>query len=140
MLTLIDRLSLLAAIVAATLLGIAIILVCQMVYLRYILGASAPWQTEAVTVSLVAATLLGSAYVLKERGHVAVGLVVQPDAVILLDHPKRGRGDCGSGAEQMGADDLDQHLSADRRILPAPRRGNPDDRPDLAADCTGGGV
>ncbi len=83
MITLIERLSLLAAMVAAALLGIAIILVCQMVYLRYILGASAPWQTEAVTVSLVAATLLGSAYVLKERGHVAVGLVTEhmPDPV-----------------------------------------------------------
>lgn len=77
MITLIDRLCLLAAIIAATLLGIAIVLVCQMVWLRYVMEASAPWQTEAVTVALVAATLLGSAWVLKERGHVSVGIVTE---------------------------------------------------------------
>ncbi len=83
MITFIERLSLLGAIVAAALLGIAICIVCQMVWLRYVLVASAPWQTEVVTFSLVAATLLGSAYVLKERGHVAVGIVTNamPDPV-----------------------------------------------------------
>lgn len=72
---LIERLSLLAGIVAAALIGIAILMVTQMVFIRYVLVQSTAWQTEVVTFSLVAATLLGSAWVLKERGHVAVGLV-----------------------------------------------------------------
>ncbi len=73
--SLIERLSLLAGIAAAALIGIAILMVTQMVFIRYVLVESTAWQTEVVTFSLVAATLLGSAWVLKERGHVAVGLV-----------------------------------------------------------------
>ena len=75
MVAFIERLSVLAGIVAALLVGVAILIVCQMVFIRYVLVGSAAWQTEVVTFSLVAATLLGSAWVLKERGHVAVGLV-----------------------------------------------------------------
>ena len=77
MIKLIDRLSALAAMAAAALLGTAIILVCQMVFIRYVLVGSTAWQTEVVTFSLVASVLLGSAWVLKERGHVAVGIVTE---------------------------------------------------------------
>ncbi len=76
MVAFIERLSNLAGIIAASLIGIAIGIVCQMVFIRYVLVGSAAWQTEVVTYSLVAATMLGSAYVLKERGHVSVGLVM----------------------------------------------------------------
>ena len=76
MVAFIERLSDLAGMIAAFLIGIAIIIVCQMVFIRYVLVGSTAWQTEVVTFSLVAATLLGSAYVLKERGHVSVGLVM----------------------------------------------------------------
>lgn len=71
----IERLSVLAGIIAAALIGIAIVVVCQMVFLRYVLVQSTAWQTEVVTFSLVAAVMLGSAWVMKERGHVSVGLV-----------------------------------------------------------------
>lgn len=73
----IERLSLIAGVIASLLIGIAIIIVCEMVFIRYVLVGSTAWQTEVVTFSLVAATLLGSAWVMKERGHVAVGLVTE---------------------------------------------------------------
>lgn len=76
MVAFIERLSLIAGIIAALLIAIAIMLVCQMVFIRYVLIGSTAWQTEVVTFSLVAATLLGSAWVMKERGHVSVGLVM----------------------------------------------------------------
>ncbi len=75
MVALIERLSFVAGVVAAILIAVAICVVCQMVFVRYVLVASAAWQTEVVTFSLVAATLLGSPWVLKERGHVSVELV-----------------------------------------------------------------
>ncbi|MBN1239440.1 MAG: TRAP transporter small permease, partial [Gammaproteobacteria bacterium] len=49
--------------------------VCQMVFVRYVLGASTIWQTEFVLFSIVAATLIGSPYVLATRGHVGVDFV-----------------------------------------------------------------
>ncbi len=89
MISLIEKLSLIAGIIASLLIAIAIILVCQMVFIRYVLVGSTAWQTEVVTFSLVGATLLGSAWVLKERGHVAVGVVTEysraaPRRIMLL--------------------------------------------------------
>ena len=75
MVALIERLSFAAGVVAAILIAAAIVIVCQMVFIRYVLVESAAWQTEVVTFSLVAATLLGSPWVLRERGHVSVELV-----------------------------------------------------------------
>lgn len=77
MIRIIDRLTILAGMIAAILIGVAILLVCQMVFIRYVLVGSTAWQTEVVTFSLVASVLLGSAWVLKERGHVAVGIVTE---------------------------------------------------------------
>ena len=75
MVAIIERMSLIAGVIAALLIGIAIIIVSQMVFIRYVLVGSTAWQTEVVTFSLVGATILGSSWVQKERGHVAVGLV-----------------------------------------------------------------
>lgn len=75
MVAIIERMSLIAGVIAALLIGIAIIIVSQMVFIRYVLVGSTAWQTEVVTFSLVGATILGSAWVQKERGHVAVSLV-----------------------------------------------------------------
>ncbi len=77
MISWIERMSVVAGVIAALLIGVAIVIVCQMVFIRYVLVGSTAWQTEVVTFSLVAATLLGSSWVLKERGHVAVGLVTE---------------------------------------------------------------
>ena len=60
---------------AALCLASACIVVCQMVVMRYALGASTIWQNEFVTFAIVAATLLGSPYVLLTKGHVNVDLL-----------------------------------------------------------------
>ncbi|PHS78457.1 MAG: hypothetical protein COB59_06995 [Rhodospirillaceae bacterium] len=60
---------------AAALVGSAILVVCQMVVMRYFLKASTVWQTEYVIYALVAATFIGSPYVLLIKGHVNVDLL-----------------------------------------------------------------
>ena len=62
-------------IIAAFLVGAAILVVCQMVVMRYFLNASTIWQTEFVIYSLVASTFIGSPYVLLIKGHVNVDLL-----------------------------------------------------------------
>jgi TRAP-type C4-dicarboxylate transport system permease small subunit len=60
---------------AATLIGIGVLVVCHMVFVRYVLGDNTIWQTDFVTYSLVAATFIGSPYVLLTRGHVNVDIL-----------------------------------------------------------------
>jgi TRAP-type C4-dicarboxylate transport system permease small subunit len=66
-----------AGLVSALLLAVAVLVVCHMVFVRYVLGASTVWQTEFVIYAMVAATFLGSPYVLLHKGHVAVDLLPQ---------------------------------------------------------------
>lgn len=72
---LVRRLSQACGVVAAALLAAATLVVCQMVVMRYFLGASTVWQTEFVTYAIVASTFLGAPYVLLHKGHVNVDLV-----------------------------------------------------------------
>ena len=51
------------------------VVVCQMVFVRYVLNHNTIWQTDFVTYSLVAATFIGSPYVLLTRGHVNVDVL-----------------------------------------------------------------
>ena len=60
---------------SAGLIVLSIVVVCQMVFVRAVLGQSSIWQTEFVTFALVAATFLGAPYILLTRGHVAVDVV-----------------------------------------------------------------
>lgn len=76
---LMDRLSRLTAYLAAALFIAGVVVVCQMVFVRYILGASTSWQTEFTVFSVTGAMLLGSPYVLMTGGHVAVSVL--PDAL-----------------------------------------------------------
>ena len=71
----IDRISQAMGIVAMLLMAAAVIVVCQMIVVRYALNASTVWQTEFVIYSLMASTFLGSPYVLLERGHVGVDIL-----------------------------------------------------------------
>lgn len=64
-----------AGLVSGLLLAASVVVVCHMVLVRYVLGHSTIWQTEFVVYSLVAATFLGSPYVLLHKGHVNVDLV-----------------------------------------------------------------
>lgn len=71
----IDRLSQFLGYVAMALLAAAVVVVCQMIFIRYFLNASTVWQTEFVIYSIMASTFLGSPYVLLHRGHVGVDLL-----------------------------------------------------------------
>lgn len=62
-------------VVAAGLILLSIGVVCQMVFVRAVLGQSSVWQTEWVTFAIIAATFLGAPYILLTRGHVAVDVV-----------------------------------------------------------------
>lgn len=62
-------------VVAALMILLSIGVICQMVFVRAVLGQSSIWQTEFVTFSLVAATFIGAPYILLTRGHVAVDVV-----------------------------------------------------------------
>ena len=72
---LVTTLSFAGGIVATALLAAAVVVVCQMIIVRYFLNASTVWQTEFVIYALVAATFLGSAYVLIRKGHVGVDIL-----------------------------------------------------------------
>lgn len=71
----IDWASRAAGVVATLLLASAVLVVCQMIFIRYLLRGSTIWQTEFVIYAIVAATLIGSPYVLLHRGHVRVDLL-----------------------------------------------------------------
>jgi TRAP-type C4-dicarboxylate transport system permease small subunit len=71
----IDRISQVFGFIAMALLAAAVLVVCQMIFIRYALNASTVWQTEFVIYSIMASTFLGSAYVLLHRGHVGVDLL-----------------------------------------------------------------
>jgi len=68
-------LSRLCGYVAAALIAASVIVVCEMVLVRYVFGADTIWQTDFVTYSLVAATFVGSPYLLTLRGHVNVDVL-----------------------------------------------------------------
>ena len=69
------RVSQLCGIVAATLIALGVVVVCQMVFIRFVLNQNTIWQTDFITWSLVAATFVGSPYVLLTRGHVNVDVL-----------------------------------------------------------------
>jgi len=71
----VHALSRLFGVVSAALMVFSILVICQMVFVREVLGESSIWQTEFVTFSLVAATFLGAPYILLTRGHVAVDVL-----------------------------------------------------------------
>ncbi len=60
---------------AAALIALGVVVVCEMVFVRYVLGLNTIWQTDFVTYCLVAATFIGSPYVLMTRGHVNVDVL-----------------------------------------------------------------
>lgn len=71
----IERLSRLCGVLSALLLIFAMVIVCEMIFIRYILRAATIWQTEAVVFSATAAIFLGAPYVLLTKGHVGVDII-----------------------------------------------------------------
>ena len=65
----------LAGWVSAAMIVSAVLITCQMIWIRFVMNGSTIWQTEAVVYLMVAATLLGLPYVQRLRGHVNVDLI-----------------------------------------------------------------
>lgn len=61
--------------VSAGMIVAAVMITCQMIWIRFVLNGSTIWQTEAVVYLMIAATLLGLPYVQRLRGHVNVDLI-----------------------------------------------------------------
>lgn len=61
--------------IAASMVLGAVLLTCQMIFVRFVLNLSTVWQTEVVVYLMVGATLLGLAFVQKHKGHVNVDLL-----------------------------------------------------------------
>jgi TRAP-type C4-dicarboxylate transport system permease small subunit len=64
-----------AGVFAALLIALAVLVICDMVVERYILNRTTIWQIDAVSYCIMAATFIGSAYVLMTRGHVNVDVL-----------------------------------------------------------------
>ncbi|MEM6761496.1 MAG: TRAP transporter small permease [Pseudomonadota bacterium] len=62
-------------VVSALMILSAVLITCQLIFMRFVLNASTIWQTEAVTYLMIAATMLGLPYVQLLRGHVNVDLL-----------------------------------------------------------------
>ena len=71
------NLSIVCGFAGAALIAAGVVVVCQMVFVRFVLGSTTVWQTDFTTYSLVAATFIASPYVLLTRGHVNVDLLPQ---------------------------------------------------------------
>jgi TRAP-type C4-dicarboxylate transport system permease small subunit len=70
-----DGLSRLFAVVSVILLIAAMLVVCEMIFLRYVFRAPTIWQTDFVVYSATAAIFLGAPYVLMTRGHVGIDIL-----------------------------------------------------------------
>lgn len=68
-------LSTLAGWLSAGMIVAAVVITCQMIWVRFVLNGSTVWQTEAVIYLVIAATLIGLPYVQRLRGHVNVDLI-----------------------------------------------------------------
>jgi TRAP-type C4-dicarboxylate transport system permease small subunit len=76
-----DGLSKAFAVVAVLLLIAAMLVICQMIFSRYIFRWPTIWQTDFVVYAATAAVFLGAPYVLVTKGHVGVDVIetmVQP--------------------------------------------------------------
>jgi len=61
--------------IAAGLIALGVLVVCHMVFVRYVLNQNTIWQTDFTTYCLIAATFVGSPFVLMTRGHVNVDVL-----------------------------------------------------------------
>lgn len=68
-------LSRLCGAIAAFMILASVLITCQMIWIRFVLGGSTIWQTEVVIYLMVGATLVGLPYVQLLRGHVSVDVL-----------------------------------------------------------------
>src|ERR1043166_8645774 len=69
------RLEQITGVIAALLIGLAVLVICDMVIERYVFNLTTIWQIDVVTYCIVGATFIGSPYVLMTRGHVNVDIL-----------------------------------------------------------------
>jgi len=62
-------------VLSALMILMAVLITCEMIFVRFVLGQSTIWQTEIVVFLCVGATLLGLPYVQILKGHVNVDLI-----------------------------------------------------------------
>lgn len=70
----VNGLSTVAGWAAAAMIVAAVLITCQMIFIRFVLNGSTIWHTEAVVYLVIAATMTGLSYVQRVRGHVNVDL------------------------------------------------------------------
>ncbi len=73
--TLTDTLSRIFAVLSVALLVASMLVICEMIALRYFFRIPTIWQTDFVVYSATAAIFLGAPYVLLKRAHVGVDVV-----------------------------------------------------------------
>lgn len=71
----VHALSRICGVAAAMMIFASVFIVCQLVFMRYVLNESTVWQTEIVTYLMIGATMLGMPYVQLLRGHINVDLL-----------------------------------------------------------------
>jgi len=72
---LVTLISTLCGITSALMIFSAVMITCQMIWVRFVLNESTIWQTESVVYLMISATLIGLPYVQLLRGHVNVDLI-----------------------------------------------------------------
>jgi TRAP-type C4-dicarboxylate transport system permease small subunit len=72
---LIGHISTICGVIASFMILAAVLITCQMIFIRAVLVKSTIWQTEAVIYLMIGATLIGLPYVQKLKGHVGVDLI-----------------------------------------------------------------
>lgn len=73
--SIVETLSRICGLSSMLLIAASTLVVSQMVFIRYFLGASTVWQTEFVVYAMIASTFIGAPYVLLLKGHVSVDLL-----------------------------------------------------------------
>jgi TRAP-type C4-dicarboxylate transport system permease small subunit len=64
-----------SGIVSIFMIVLAVLITCQLIFVRFVLNQSTIWQTEMVIYLMVGATLIGLPFVQRLRGHVNVDLI-----------------------------------------------------------------
>ena len=71
----VEALSRACGFLAGVLLTVAMVVVCQMIVMRYFFRAATTWQTDVVVFSATAAIFMGAPYVLLKKAHVGVDVI-----------------------------------------------------------------
>lgn len=71
----VSNLSRALAVLATFLLALAMLVICEMIFVRYILGQGTIWQSDFAVFAATASIFVGSPYVLLKKGHVGVDVI-----------------------------------------------------------------